>query len=293
MKIITHDGTMHPDEVMACAILLLVYPDASITRTRNIEDIAAADVVVDVGNIHNASKLRFDHHQPGGAGTRDNGIPYSACGLVWQRFGSQICDNDTELLESIDSLVIQPIDAADNSIRVYDSPYRLKVLDFATMVKQMRPTWGELRNDPTMPDRVFTDLVNLGKLILQRITTKHNDLKESSPDILAAYNSAPDKRYIVCDFPISKHAFWSLRDQMPELLMCVSNVDDEYAYILVMKDARGNFKFEMPQSWRSLRGAELEKVSGIPGVEFCHAAGFFVNCKTKESAIAVVRKVLQ
>ncbi len=56
-------------------------------RTRDLEVINKADIVIDVGGEYNADTGRFDHHQRGGAGERENGIPYSSFGLIWQKYG--------------------------------------------------------------------------------------------------------------------------------------------------------------------------------------------------------------
>ena len=41
----------------------------------------SADIVIDVGGQYDPDAGRFDHHQRGGAGERENGIPYSSFGL--------------------------------------------------------------------------------------------------------------------------------------------------------------------------------------------------------------------
>lgn len=68
MKILTHAGTFHADEISAVALLLLVYPDAEVTRTYDAETVKAAQAdpdtfVVDIGREYNPGMLNFDHHQ--------------------------------------------------------------------------------------------------------------------------------------------------------------------------------------------------------------------------------------
>ena len=64
-KIGTHNGTFHCDEALACFILkqLPEYRHADIVRTRNSEQLAKCDVVVDVGGVYDPEKHRYDHHQ--------------------------------------------------------------------------------------------------------------------------------------------------------------------------------------------------------------------------------------
>src|SRR3989344_8466592 len=91
MRIVTHNGRFHIDELFGIAAVMLAYPGKhQVLRTRDMEVVASADVVIDVGGIYDPSKNRFDHHQEGGAGLRENGVPYSSFGLVWQKFGEQL-----------------------------------------------------------------------------------------------------------------------------------------------------------------------------------------------------------
>ncbi|WP_019615699.1 MYG1 family protein [Psychromonas ossibalaenae] len=81
IQLVTHNGTFHADEVSAVALLhvygIIDYPSLNIIRTREMDVINQADIVLDVGGIHDPDKRRFDHHQI------VNGRVSSA-GLVWQ-----------------------------------------------------------------------------------------------------------------------------------------------------------------------------------------------------------------
>ena len=65
MKIGTHNGTFHCDEVLACSMLkhLPQYKDAEIVRTRDQAVLDTCDIVVDVGGVFDPTKHRYDHHQ--------------------------------------------------------------------------------------------------------------------------------------------------------------------------------------------------------------------------------------
>src|SRR5436190_1581201 len=88
--IVTHDTSYHADDVFAVATLLLAFPDAQVIRSREQSVIDSADIVVDTGSVYDPPKMRFDHHQAGGAGQRQNNIPYASFGLVWKEFGERI-----------------------------------------------------------------------------------------------------------------------------------------------------------------------------------------------------------
>jgi len=84
ITIVTHDGNFHADDVFSIAALKIIFPSFNLTRTRDAKVISQADIVIDVGNEYDPDKGRFDHHQRGGAGARENGIPFSSFGLIWQ-----------------------------------------------------------------------------------------------------------------------------------------------------------------------------------------------------------------
>lgn len=79
-KIITHPGSAHKDELLACATLLARHKVPIIRREPTAVDLADPKVaVVDVGGEHNPAQMNFDHHQL----PRDH-TPICALSLVLQ-----------------------------------------------------------------------------------------------------------------------------------------------------------------------------------------------------------------
>jgi len=63
-SILTHHGSSHKDEFLACCILLALHPVPIFRREPSPEDLSAADCcVVDVGHQHDPERHNFDHHQ--------------------------------------------------------------------------------------------------------------------------------------------------------------------------------------------------------------------------------------
>src|SRR3990167_3799014 len=127
--LVTHDGSFHTDDVFACATLSIYLTNAGekfqIIRSRDEEIINSADYVFDVGGKYNAEKNRFDHHQVGGAGKRENEIPFSSFGLIWQKFGVEVTGKK-EVADFIEQKLVLPVDANDSGVDLYFpkiSPY--------------------------------------------------------------------------------------------------------------------------------------------------------------------------
>ena len=50
---------------------------------------------------------------------------------------------------------------------------------------------------------------------------------------------------------------------------------------------------DLPDAWKGVRDAELDKVSGIEGCVFVHAAGFIGGNKTFDGTLAMAQKALE
>ena len=101
----THSGIFHADEVVAISLLHLYYQDESIAivRTRDSKELLKCDLLVDIGGGE------LDHHQPGGNGSRQNGVKYASAGLVWKKYGDKIV-LDKSLYEEEEWVILQSND---------------------------------------------------------------------------------------------------------------------------------------------------------------------------------------
>lgn len=62
--ILTHPGSAHKDEFLACSVLLALHPVPVVRREPTPEDLTSAGIcVVDVGHLHEPRLHNFDHHQ--------------------------------------------------------------------------------------------------------------------------------------------------------------------------------------------------------------------------------------
>jgi uncharacterized UPF0160 family protein len=287
-KIVTHDSKFHADDIFACAMVELLLDrqgeEGEIIRTRNEQRIAEGDYVVDVGGVFDISTNRFDHHQIGGAGKRENGIPYAACGLVWKTYGTQL-SGSIEVAAQVDAALIQCIDADDNGYSLIElkqgiRPYRLQEALYA-----FRPTWKEEQDF----DAAFLKLVPLAKNILTREIAHATDGLLATSEVHKAYEAAKDKRIIELstNFPFQKTL-----TSLPEPLYEVNPRPTGGWKIEAVAKGPNTFDLRkpLPQAWAGLRDAELAKVSGVPDAIFCHNGCFMAVAKTREGALALAEK---
>ena len=81
--ILTHPGSAHKDEFLACCVLLASSPGPIVRREPTDADLAdPAIAVVDVGHRHEPALNNFDHHQ-----LPDDAAPTCALSLVLQHLG--------------------------------------------------------------------------------------------------------------------------------------------------------------------------------------------------------------
>lgn len=149
MKVVTHPGRFHADEVFAIAVLEAVHGELEIVRTRDEGTIAASDVKVDIGGRDDAAAGEFDHHQRGGAGERRNGVPYASFGLVWKRYGAELCGS-AAVAAKVDRILVQPVDAVDNGCKLTKSSVAgIEPFTVSRLIASLNPVWDE-DLDPTL-----------------------------------------------------------------------------------------------------------------------------------------------
>ena len=126
MKIVTHDGPFHADDVFAYAVLRAALGDIQLVRSRDPAVIDRADLVFDVGSVYDPATRRYDHHMRERP-LRACGTPYSSVGLIWRDYGraafpsllqtDALDKNLWELIwRDIDMGLILAIDQADNGV---------------------------------------------------------------------------------------------------------------------------------------------------------------------------------
>lgn len=281
-KIVTHSGNFHTDEVFACAVLSILHDgNVEIVRSREPEVWATGDYVVDVGGIYDASAGRFDHHQEGGAGKRENDIPYSSLGLVWKEFGQGLTGSVYATRE-IDERLVQPVDAGDNGIETFSIQSNVAPYILHDAVAAFRPAWNEERT----LDEGFFEALEMAKKILTREIVRTRSEEEGRHRAQEAYERAENKHIIILG---GHYPWYEALGSHPEPLYVVKpdrGNEGKWKVEAVRSDvyAFKNRK-NLPEAWAGKRDQKFAEISGVSDAIFCHNKLFIAVAGSKEGAL--------
>jgi uncharacterized UPF0160 family protein len=293
--IVTHNGNFHTDEVFACAALSIFHDgEIEIIRSRKPEVWATGDYVVDVGGVYDAGTGRFDHHQEGGAGKRENEIPYSSLGLVWKEFGERLTGS-TESAEAIDKKLAQPVDAADCGIDSFILRDK-NIFPFLLhhVIASFRPTWKEEEEGRGTYDDGFLRAFNLAVEVLKREIIIAQDFEKGVQHVVSAYQNSEDKRIIVIE---GQYPWEEILNKYPEPLFVVRpDKSDGRWKVRTVRLHHESFlaRKDFPKEWAGKVDGEFARISGVPDAIFCHNSGTYIAVAgSKEGALALAHKAVE
>ncbi len=288
----THSGSFHADEVLAAAALRLVNPALPILRTREREQLDAADVVFDVGRVFDPVTCRFDHHQPDYKEGRDNGIPYSSFGLVWRELGVELCGSAAAAAR-VDRWLVQGVDAVDCGVTLNREAMPVTVMSIASVIGGFNPGW---QDDTSTEARkaAFEHAVGVAVAVLQN-TIREAGGAERARAVVAQGTVLEDGRLLVLDSDVPWKETVLGSSEYGKLLYVVSPDSQAKWHVNTVPDYEGSFsnRKSLPAAWGGLDGEELDAVAGMEGCIFCHRGRFVAGHKTKEGALAMARMALR
>jgi len=283
--IATHNGNFHADDVFSIAVFKIILPSFKLIRTRDLELIAKADIVLDVGGEYDPETDRFDHHQRGGAGERENGIPYSSFGLIWQKYGLEVCQGKQDVADAVDAGLVSTIDAIDCGHVEGGSTG----ISLSQTISMFNPTWQE----DSHFDTCFDEAVDFASRVLTRFIASASGGINAKAIVAKAIDSAEDPRVIV----LEKYTPWK---------KTVFNLSEEALYV-VYPSQTGQWRIQtvpaelgsfedrksLPKPWAGLSGDELQEVTDIDDAMFCHNGLFIAGAESFESTMKMASMALK
>ena len=283
--VVTHGGTFHSDEVLATVILSKVLGDITVLRTFKVPENLDENVVVyDIGFGE------FDHHQKGGNGARENGVPYAAVGLIWKRFGRKIvadtCNPDL-VWNLIDRDLIQGVDATDNGA-MPTADYPAQVMQFSQMISDFNPRWDDTEDS----DDAFLKAIAFAEIVFDNTLANAVSKAKAQAIVDEAIEKSEGHIMVLDQFvPWQEFIFSSENEKSTEVQFVVFPSNRGGFNWQCVPDALGSYgqRKSVPTEWKGLRGEELQSVTGIKTASFCHPAGFIGGADTFEDALALVQ----
>lgn len=292
IKIGTHNGVFHADDVLAVAALKIVHTDAEVIRTRDEGKLAECDVVLDVGAKYDPEVKRYDHHQKGRAGARENGVLFSSLGLVWKHHGSEICGGDAEVARIVDETVVQPVDMLDNGQKAYEGEEAVKgVLPYnlSNAISAFNPNWNEKGDF----DGAFARAVEFAQVVLVREIESAKGTVAAKGLARKAVSAAIDPRLIILEQFCPWHEV--IIPEAPEALFVAFPSETGDWRLQSVPPSLGSFdkRKALPAAWAGKRGKDLAEITKVDDAIFCHDGLFICGAKSKEGVLEFARQALE
>ena len=286
---ITHSGVFHADEVLGTVILEEAFGDITVARVSEVPtDLPDSIIVYDIG------RGKFDHHQPGGNGRRENGVAYASAGLLWKAFGDKVVEGSADpgyLWAYVDESLIQGVDAADNG-DIPTTNDMNRVFSFTKMIAGFNPEW----DNEKIFDQAFLEAVEFAKTVFDNVITRGNALIKAKGIVERAIGETAGQ-IMVLEKPVPwKDAL--LESDYPHAndILFVIYPSERGGYVWQgVPDELGSYgqRKMVPDNWRGLSGDELRKATGVPTAVFCHQKGFAGSAETLEDAILFAAKAIE
>lgn len=309
LKLFTHNGIFHADDVFAAALLSLMAEDIQVTRGGDTEVPEGSEwIVFDIGegelDHHSVENKERNGTHPG------TDIPYAACGLVWKKYHKEILeamDCEPRYMEKVfnrlETSLILGIDAEDNGFdpvaselsRVSNLTEEQKAMivsaskisfSVSKLIKDFNPPW----NSDMDQNDAFNDAVSFARdILINRIDSIISSL-DGRDFVLRAIDYSANHIMILDPFaPWEGVLYGQFRNPKAQDIWYVVSPALRGGWnvqcALSNSDDRTSFRHPLPQEWYGLRNEELRRVSGVKTALFCHASGFLAGAETMADAL--------
>ncbi|VDM34403.1 unnamed protein product [Hydatigera taeniaeformis] len=273
MKLGTHNGVFHCDELLALAMLrqLPEYHNAQLIRSRDPDVLRDCDVVFDVGAEYDPDRHRYDHHQSSFNKTIQDFYPnlkpavkLSSAGLIYAHFGTRVISSILEL-KSTDSEVVKAIypflycsfvsevDALDNGVSMAPVPLTYSInTGLSSRVDRLNPPWNKVDEDEM---KCFDQAY---KLVESELVSTVRDLAETwypartivKDAMLSRYSVHPSGAilYLSQGCPWKSH-FFELEKEMLGVADCdvdrVTDFKGRPVFVIVQRKGAGEIQFSL------------------------------------------------
>lgn len=256
LKIATHNGIFHADEVTAIALLKLFGDDEiSVTRLKHeTKDFSSYDMVIDIGRRYDGMKY-FDHHQYKGG--------KSSAGLIWEYL------EEEENYPSISKL-IKMVDENDVGIT------KAKPFEYSSLIAHFNyhnNIYGDKQEE------CFNKAVEFAYTILNSLKQNEEELEEAQSIVNNSFYFEGNRKIIELE---QYTRFWSryINGQtMPDIKAVVWEDEED-----------GKWKVKIPSKRPGSFELVAKPLKPDNSMEFVHESGFFGIAKDKETLLSYLQR---
>ena len=246
---VTHGNVFHADEILATAILTKINPELKVARVFRVpQNLSPNTIVYDVGYGE------LDHHQKGGNGVRQNGVPYASAGLVWRRFGFQVVCNTCDP-QAVWEHVDMDLTPDANGLTAADYAFEKAV---------------------TFMIAVLDNNIDYAASVAKAKVAVQESIERAENGVMLLSRYMPWKGTLMQDM--------SERARAIRVVVYPDNRSG-YAWCVVPNRALA------PERWRGLKGRALQQTSGYKTAVFVHSAGFMGGAASQVDALTMAYEV--
>ncbi|WUR02832.1 MYG1 exonuclease [Vairimorpha necatrix] len=298
MKLVTHNERFHYDEILATAILLMIYPSSQIIRTRDKKEIGTGDIVYDVGGVYDPSTNRYDHHQHSFSETFSKKYKYklSSSGLIYKHFHEKFfncfgIDSKDALYNDFVVKIYEDFflgaDCIDNGVDIYGDIKPRTIYEMVDLFNNYENLTSEKQYKQFL---VALDFVSkdLEMYIRNQIDSWWNKFKKLEVLIEKVDDSIfVSDEYYTCDLILDVE-----KKCGKDIKFLIYPSEGKYK-IRAINISKGKYEIKMPlrQDWRGKSSEELAKI--CPGGIFVHKSGFIGINETLEGAINMCKETIK
>ena len=281
ITVATHSGPFHADDVLAWALIRVFrHPNATLVRTRDMNLIEKADIVIDVGGAFDPHRQRFDHHQTAYQG------PLSSAGMVLSWL-TERGDISPSLSQHLKDVVVDYVDDVDNGRRMPEQD----VPCFASMVEAYAQDHHTLEEFTAGFQRAGTMAIEY----LRGIVRGHEAQQLALAVVSTAMQDALDKNTRIIRLERYykwKPAYFSSGGAThPTQFILMPGVEGTWRIVAIPPEENSFAqKQSLPEAWAGLTGEALSQETGVPGAVFCHKNRFIAVFETEQIAIETMKR---
>ena len=272
------------------------------------------ELVVEMNNDHEEGKKQIVQRN----------IPritkLSASGLVYRHYGREVIQNIYPTLSTKDLDLVytkmyngfmEAIDAIDTGVEPLPKGCGIELqykdsTGLSARVSRLNPRWND--DDDVIPDERFEvasnlcgdDFMSVLSSIVESTLPARGFVEQA---VLNRFNIDPSGQIVKFEsggLPWKGHLYDLEKEHGiiddKDLIKFVLYTDQSGMWRIQAVTVEGQAfenRLSLPEKWRGVRDADLEKIAGIEGCTFCHAAGFIGGNKSFEGVLQMARVALQ